>query len=352
MPFNRMLWVNGTIATADHFNSIYTDIEHWIKKCINGPGIISIDIDIIMLKSNILKINYIEAIMNDLTYIKNENLILELKNIYQKTYISIEISDAQINTYNKSTQDQIYVNWTDITQTVKLIVNDIFPIAEIDIQNGEYILTSFEPKFIKYTDNHRIIHKCRALFTQVQHQIQKLQYSSDKTNIQILNNVLTELYIGMQVGTFDFLYAALLRSLTLISQNTYLLSYYTPNILNNICDKIATSLSMQNKSDYVTDFILNNNIYSARISKIGKIIIIIEPANIENKEWIESTIIASENMFEQASLSRVKGLNRTVTISNSIIVNIDITSEYFSMNQNLYILGKNLCISRISLYIE
>lgn len=349
--FRRFLWTNGTVIRAEHLNSIYDYIGSWISECISGPGIISMNIDLLALKENILKINSIEAILNDYTYINNTNLTLDISNIVQKTYISLEIDEEKITTSNKTCKDEIIISWVESTPQAKLVVGNLYPILEIDIKNGEYVFTSFEPKFIRYNNSHQIMQRCQNILVQIQHQIQKLQYSTDKSDIALLSFVANELYIAMQVQKFETIYSALLRALNGLSKNFYMMKITSLNVLNDICDKIEYCLSINNKNDYVADFILKDNIYMARIDKIGKIKIIIEPVNEDIKEWAENTIIASENMIEQAQMKRVKGLNRTCTVDHVLIIDLDTVSEYFSINYNLCIIG-GVSLKRISLFIE
>lgn len=352
MKFLRLLWLNGEVIRAEHLNAIYSDIENWISKMNLPYGILNLNIDLLALKEGNFKVNAIEAVLNDLTYVNAKNLTLSLSNVFKKSYISIQYANKNNNINStKSTEDELIINWMQIEPMFELVLNDSFPIAEIEIVNGEYVLTSFEPKFIKYSDNNLIISKCKQLILIINRHIEKLKYSDQKENIEIYTLSANEIFIACQLLNYSDIYSCLMRALTYISKNNHMILINSPNALNEIIEKIEYYLSINNANDYIQDFILKDNIYSAPITKLGKIKLIIEPANKDVKNWIENTVIASQSMFELARMKRVRGIDRIIESESSLIVELSITSEYFIMNQDLCILG-DLCLSRISLYIS
>ncbi len=363
-----IFWKNGSILHSEQLNKCFQESDRASWDLLRESdklnyGFIDFEIDNQVLSDGILKIKTLKCVSPvGVLYIKNDNeeIIYDLRNKSENLtdlvrFFIIFEDDKEIT--EETTNEigdiiPIVRKSTKITITDKELLNSI-PICEISIDNGNFVLGSFQGPYVSIKENN-------ALYQDITNLIFNLkQKTFTLKDLIVVHNKIEDRFLLHSIfqavgilnslifcyfGSID-LYKNLIQCFYILSIQSHTFPYVEKYDHNNSyamnksllqkCYSVISGLQIEDQNFHMKK---DGIFLYCNIGVVDKLVLIIEPDNNQIRNWIINTPIFSESHKLNVLTKRVKGMERKIvdSMSNTLVVELQI-DDFFSFNEKLYI---------------
>ena len=394
MKSKAVNWQNGSVLYAEQLKIDKSLNEDWLSNilqhiCPYFYGITEITIDEIALINGIIKIDNLECIFSDGTYVQYTRSI-------DKYDLSLDLNHMS-SIVNKSVKiflvrsQEIYEENIEIISQIgdivpisigkpMLIISDqvnqvtSLPFAEVYSKSGSFCLSNFcgpVLKIKKYSSLGRYIQNfCLRLKNLVLEIKSQMLLSNNNINddIKLFVKYCQEILINIEIAysnefhPFEF-YKVIWQSVALLvwKENNLpkLIEYNHLDIRTSIENSLSIldNIISGSRSAYNSlIFMQDHNVFKCLLNDLGKedLLLTIYPSSIEIKEWIMNTIICSESQTEKMKIERNPGIDREIIniSSDCVVLKLNKNSPYLKVGEQLIIYNYNMIfVDTISLSV-
>ncbi|USO00807.1 MAG: type VI secretion system baseplate subunit TssK [Alphaproteobacteria bacterium] len=404
----KIHWYEGMPLSPHHFQQsdlLYTETLSYLfsKLMPYHWGIVDIDLDTSDIKDGIIRINNLEAILEDksiITLPQNKDdkptidLTQEFKDNIQNRKIKIFLTKPNSNYtyeseyhnkgYNIVQMDHVedFNNGNNSTCLFKLeseykITFDEIPFNYTGIQLCTAYegalgiqLEEYDPPSIYLKNTHYLLQKCKKLIQELKdktiHIKKQININNNQFNSSTLNSILlqgilpAEHLLNSEQAHPIKLFSSLINLLGHISifsqdfifpdapqyDHKQILASFNPilTLIKNIINTIKQPYILHKFEEHDGGFY--QKVEEKHLAG-QDIFILISYSNMEKdeiKNWIKQCIIASKNMLDDAVEKRVLGINREIdTMENNnisqLILKFNANDTFFKLNEELCILN-------------